>query len=183
MDSPDHSAADKQAITVPSPEDFQPWETCMTINETWAYRPKDRNFKNVDTLIRSLIEIISRGGNLLLDVGPQPDGQIQPEFVERLEAVGQWTHGNAAAIYGSTYGPIQGEASFRTTERGSSIYVFVVDSSAEEIRVEGLQKTVSKVRVVATGKPVAFTATPGGIRIPLAKELWNDGIPVIELRT
>jgi len=183
MDSPDHSAADKQAITVPSPADFQPWETCMTINETWAYRPKDRNFKNVDTLIRSLIEIISRGGNLLLDVGPQSDGQIQPEFVERLEAVGQWTHRNAAAIYGSTYGPIQGEASFRTTERGSSIYVFVVDSSAKEIRVEALQKTVSKVLVVATGKPVAFRATPGGIRIPLAKELWNGGIPVIELRT
>jgi alpha-L-fucosidase len=183
MDSPDHSAADKQAITVPSPEDFQPWESCMTINETWAYRPKDRSFKNVDTLIRSLIEIISRGGNLLLDVGPQPDGQIQPEFVERLEAVGQWTRGNAAAIYGSTYGPIQGEASFRTTERGSSIYVFVVDSSAKEIRVERLQKTVSKVQVVATGKPVAFTAIPGGICIPLAKELWNDGIPVMELRT
>ena len=183
MDSPDHSAADKQTITVPRPEDFQPWETCMTINETWAYRPKDRNFKNVDTLIRSLIEIISRGGNLLLDVGPQPDGQIQPEFVERLEGIGQWTHRNAVAIYGSTYGPIQGEASFRTTERASSIYVFVVDSSAEDIRVEGLQKTVSKAQVVATGKPVAFTATPGGIRISLAKELWSDGIPVIELRS
>jgi alpha-L-fucosidase len=154
----------------------------MTINETWAYRPKDRNFKSVDTLIRSLIEIISRGGNLLLDVGPQPDGQIQPEFVERLEGIGQWTHRNAVAIYGSTYGPIQGEASYRTTERGSSIYVFVVDSSAEDIRVEGLQKTVSQAQLVATGKPVAFTATPGGIRISLTKELWSYGIPVIELR-
>jgi hypothetical protein len=61
--------------------------------------------------------------------------------------------------------------------------VFVVDSSAEDIRVEGLQKTVSKAQVVATGKPVAFTATPGGIRISLAKELWSDGIPVIELRS
>jgi alpha-L-fucosidase len=183
MDSPDHGAADKQAITVPRPEDFQPWETCMTINETWAYRPKDRNFKSVDTLIRSLIEIISRGGNFLLDVGPQPDGQIQPEFVERLEGIGQWTHRNAAAIYGSTYGPIQGEAAFRTTERGSSTYVFVLDSYAQEIRVEGLQKAVSKVQVVATGMPVAFTATPGGIRIPLTKGLWSEGIPVIELRS
>jgi hypothetical protein len=61
--------------------------------------------------------------------------------------------------------------------------VFVVDSSAEDIRVEGLQKTVSKAQVVATGKPIAFTATPGGIRISLAKELWSDGIPVIELRS
>jgi hypothetical protein len=52
MDSADHSGADKQKIKVPRPEDFQPWETCMTITETWAYRTKDRNFKNVDTLIR-----------------------------------------------------------------------------------------------------------------------------------
>ncbi len=183
MDSPVHSGADQQTIKVPRPEDFQPWETCMTINETWAYRPQDRNFKNVDTLIRSLIEIISRGGNFLLDVGPQPDGQIQSEFVERLEAVGDWTHRNAAAIYGSTYGPIQGEASFRTTERGNSIYVFAMDPSAGDIRVEGLQKTVNKVQMVATGKPVAFTAAPGGIRIPDAKGLWSNGIPVMELRS
>jgi alpha-L-fucosidase len=183
MDSPDHSVADKQSITVPRPEDFQPWEACMTINDTWAYRPKDRNFKDADTLIRSLIEIISRGGNLLLDVGPQPDGQIQPEFVERLEALGAWTHRNAAAIYGSTYGPIQGEPQFRTTERGNSIFVFAMDSSAEEIRVQGLRKTVNKVQMVATGKPVPFTATAGGIRIPNAKSLWGNGIPVIELRS
>ena len=119
----------------------------------------------------------------MLDVGPQPDGQIQSEFVERLEAVGDWTHRNAAAIYGSTYGPIQGETSFRTTERGNSIYVFAMDSSAEDIRVEGLQKTVSKVQMVATGKPVAFSAAAGGIRIPDAKGLWSNGIPVIELRS
>jgi hypothetical protein len=68
------------------------------------------------------------------------------------------THRNAAAIYGSTYGPIQGEASFRTTERGNSNYLFAMDSSAEDIRVEGLPKTVSRVQMVATGKPVAFTA-------------------------
>ena len=153
----------------------------MTINDTWAYRPKDRKFKSADTLIRSLIEIISRGGNFLLDVGPQPDGQIQSEFVERLEAVGDWTHRNAAAIYGSTYGPIQGEASFRTTGRGNSIYVFVMDPSAQDIRVEGLQNTVNKAQLVATAKPVAFTAAAGGVRIPNPKELWSNGIPVIEL--
>ncbi len=116
-------------------------------------------------------------------MGPQPDGQIQPEFVERLEAIGAWTHRNAAAIYGSTYGPIQGEPSFRTTERGNSVYLFAMDRSAEEIRVERLRKTVTKLQMVATGKPVAFTATSGGIRIPDAKRLWSNGIPVIELRS
>jgi len=60
MDSPDHSQADKMAVAVPRAEDFQPWETCMTINNTWAYRPKDHNFKSTDILIRVLIEVISR---------------------------------------------------------------------------------------------------------------------------
>ena len=179
LDSPDHTAADKQGIMVPRPEDFQPWEACMTINDTWAYRPKDRNFKSSDTLV----EIISRGGNFLLDVGPQPDGRIQEEFVERLEAVGRWTRKNAAAIYGSTYGPIQGEAQFRTTTRRSSTYVFVMDPSADEIRLRGLNKTVGHVRLAATGKPLPFTLAPQGIRIPVAKELWLDGIPVIEVQS
>jgi alpha-L-fucosidase len=183
LDSPDHTAADKQGIMVPRPEDFQPWEACMTINDTWAYRPKDRNFKSSDTLIYSLVEIISRGGNFLLDVGPQPDGRIQEEFVERLEAVGRWTRKNAAAIYGSTYGPIQGEAQFRTTTRRSSTYVFVMDPSADEIRLRGLNKTVGHVRLAATGKPLPFTLAPQGIRIPVAKELWLDGIPVIEVQS
>jgi alpha-L-fucosidase len=182
MNSPDHSEADKMAITVPRPERFQPWESCMTINDTWAYRPKDRNFKTADSLIHSLVEIISRGGNLLLDVGPQPDGQIQPEFVERLQQVGEWTRANAAAIYGSTYGPLQGYAPYRTTSRGESIFVFVMDDSATELTIIPLERRVRQARVVATGKPLTFQASGKGIRIPLHKEIWEHGIPVIELR-
>jgi alpha-L-fucosidase len=182
LDSPNHKEADKLAITVPRPEDFQPWESCMTINHTWAYRPKDRDFKSSDALIRALIEVVSRGGNLLLDVGPQPDGQIQPEFVERLEAVGQWTRRNAAAIYGSTFGPIQGQPSCRTTARGASIFVFVMDSTATEVVVTRLDRPVRQVRLVATGKPLAFHPSGKGVRIPLEKAIWEQGIPVLELR-
>jgi alpha-L-fucosidase len=182
MDSPDHSAADKQAITVPSPKDFQPWEACMTINDTWAYRPKDRDFKSADLLTRSMVEIISRGGNFLLDVGPQPDGRIQPEFVERLEAVGRWVHLNADAIYGSTYGPIQGEPQYRTTARGESVYVFPMDSSCQEIVLKGLSRRVAEVRLLSNRKHLPFTATADTIRIPMATDLWADGAPVLELR-
>lgn len=181
MSGPLH-VADGISTTVPRPEDFQPWEACMTINGTWAYRPKDRDFKSSDALIRALIEIISRGGNLLLDVGPQPDGQIQSEFVERLEAVGRWTGLNAAAIYGSTYGPIQGQPSYRATAHGASIYIFVMDEIGTEVIVSHLDRPVSKVTLVATGKPLSFHLSGKGIRIPLDKALWEQGIPVLELR-
>jgi len=182
MDSPGHRAADKIAVAVPRPADFQPWETCMTINDTWAYRSKDRNFKSADALIRALIEVISRGGNFLLDVGPQPDGQIQPEFIERLQAMGTWTRRNAAAIYGSTYGPIQGQQSCRTTARADRVFVFVMDQSAPEVVLSPLGKPVHQVKLLATGKPLTFQASGKGIRIPLDQALWEQGIPVLEIR-
>jgi len=181
MDSPDHSAADRMPVAVPRPSEFQPWETCMTINHTWAYRPKDRDFKSPDVLIRSLIEVISRGGNFLLDVGPQPDGLIQPEFVERLEAVGGWTRRNAPAIYGSTYGPIQGREPYRTTSRAGSVFVFVMDEAATEVAVGPLARPVRQVKLVATGKPLRFQPEGKSVRIPLEKSLWQQGVPVLEL--
>jgi alpha-L-fucosidase len=181
MDSPDHSAADKMAAEIPRLEDFQPWETCMTINNTWAYRPKDRNFKSTDALIRTLIEVISRGGNFLLDVGPQPDGLIQPEFVERLQAMGEWTKRNAAAIYGTTFGPLQGHFAYRTTSRGTSVFVFVMDSDAAEVLVGALSRPVHQVKMLATGEPLAFHSSANAIRVPLDKALWEHGIPVLQI--
>jgi alpha-L-fucosidase len=181
MDSLVHSATDKMTSAVPRPDEFQPWETCMTINNTWAYRPKDRNFKSSETLIRSLIEVISRGGNLLLNVGPQPDGQIQPEFVVRLQAVGEWVRHNETAIYGSTYGPIQGQGPYRTTSRGVRLFVFVMDENASEVKVSAIDRPVHQVKLVATGKSLTFQTSAKGIRVPIDKTLWEHGIPVLEL--
>jgi alpha-L-fucosidase len=117
-----------------------------------------------------------------LDVGPQPDGQIQTEFVERLEAVGSWVGKNAAAIYGSTYGPIQGELQYRTTARADSVYVFVLDTSCHEIAMKGLSRRIANVRLLSNGMHVPFTATSGTIRIPVARDMWADGFPVLEMR-
>ncbi len=182
MNSPDHSEADQQLIVVPRQDQFQPWETCMTINNTWAYRPKDREFKSAETLIRDLVEIIGRGGNFLLDVGPQPDGRILTEFAERLEAVGKWVHANEEAIYGSTYGPVQGQNGFRTTARESKTYVFVMNSSAATIEIKGANTRVGNVRHIATGNSVPFQQAEDVIRVSISQQLWSTGLPVLELR-
>lgn len=86
----DPGASKLLKATVPRPEDFRLWETCMTINNTWAYNRNDHDYKSARTLIRALVEVASRGGNFLLNVGPQPDGEIQPELQERLKAIGAW---------------------------------------------------------------------------------------------
>jgi alpha-L-fucosidase len=82
-------------------------------------------------LIRSLVEVASRGGNFLLNVGPQPDGVIQPEFQERLPTIGSWLSVNGESIYGTTYGPLQGVLSIRTTVKKDKIFVRVLVFKSE----------------------------------------------------
>ena len=93
----------------------------MTINNTWAYNLHDQIQNQSQFLIRALVEVASRGGNFLLNIGPRPDGTVQPEFQERLRAIGDWLQVKGDSIYETTYGPIQGIAAVRTTVKNKSI--------------------------------------------------------------
>jgi len=81
------------------------WETCMTMNGTWGYKSYDNNWKSTETLLRNLIDIASKGGNYLLNVGPTSEGLIPEPSVVRLKEVGNWMHANGEAIYGTTASP------------------------------------------------------------------------------
>jgi alpha-L-fucosidase len=83
------------------------WETCQTMNETWEYTHYDRNWKSPTTLIRELIDTVSKGGNYLLNIGPKPDGSIPQTTVDTLHAIGGWMHRHGEAIYGTTASPFK----------------------------------------------------------------------------
>jgi alpha-L-fucosidase len=168
---------------IPRPEDFQLWETCMTINNTWAYNMHDRDFKSAQVLIRSLVEVASRGGNFLLNVGPQPDGIIQPEFQERLGSIGDWLAVNGDSIYGTNYGPVQGVNAIRTTSKRNVVFVHVFDWPSAPLDVAGLNAKVISAHLLATGQAVKFKQSETGLQIELPAQAPDANVSVIALRT
>lgn len=133
----------------------RPWETCMTMNDSWGYHEADRNWKSVRQLIATLVQTVSLGGNLLLNVGPRADGSFPPEAVERLAEIGRWMRENGESIYGA--GPCPFTASVGSlTAKGSKAYVHVLRWPGREITIAGVGNTVSSAYFLATGEEVRF---------------------------
>ena len=126
-----------------TPEQFVPttgyagdWETCMTLNDQWAYSDTDQNWKSSTDLIRKLADIASKGGNFLLNVGPDSRGVIPAPSVDRLRDVGKWMSVNGSAIYGTTAGPFARLSYGVATRKGNTLYIHVFDWPADqELRV------------------------------------------------
>ena len=178
-----HREAGSKPNYVPTSQEFRLWETCMTINHTWAYNKNDHDFKSTKMLIRTLVEVASRGGNFLLNVGPGPDGQIQTEFVERLEGIGRWMDRNGEAIYGTTYGPIQGVSSVRTTAKENDVFVHIFEWPATtlELSVANLPKLRS-ASVLASGETIVFRQENGRLFLQLPPQAPDPNLTVIRMR-
>jgi alpha-L-fucosidase len=152
------------------------WETCMTINGTWGFRATDENWKTTETLVRNLIDIGSKGGNFLLNVGPTAQGVIPEPSVERLRAIGAWMKVNGDAIYGTTGSPLAtapawGRITKRMTPTGGTIYLHVFDWPKDgKLTLTGLGALGAKLgqaTLLATGKKVALSNESGQITIKL----------------
>jgi len=103
------------------------WETCMTMNDTWGYKSYDENWKSGPELIRTLVDVASKGGNFLLNVGPMPEGLLPRESVQRLEDMGKWMKVNSESIYGTTASPIGRPEWGRCTAKGNRLYLHVFE--------------------------------------------------------
>ncbi len=103
------------------------WESCMTMNGSWGYKPSDKKWKSSERLIQNLVDIVSKGGNFLLNVGPDGLGEFPPESIERLAAMGEWTKVNGEAIYGAKASPFARPEWGRYTSKQGLIYAHVFD--------------------------------------------------------
>ena len=158
-----------------------PLETCETMNGMWGYKVADQNYKSVDELIKLLVRTASKGANLLLNVGPQPDGNLPTAAVERLEAMGEWLQANGETIYGTAGGSLGDGKNVVSTRRGSKVYVHILDA---EIKMLDLPcgNQVKKVYRLGTSSLTDFKYRRKRLTFAAAPEQVPDRIYVVELK-
>ena len=144
------------------------WETCMTMNGTWGYKSYDVNYKSPQTLIRNLIDIASKGGNFLLNVGPTAEGEFPQQSIEILSQMGKWMKVNGEAIYGTKASPWGlfpwGRCTRKDIKNGTSLYFSVFDWPADgKLTIPGLKNSVSSARLLANGIKVKTSLTKDGV--------------------
>lgn len=153
----DHGDYDTPEQGVPVEKPSSPyWELCYTMNDSWGYQPFDKNYKTSWMLIRTLVDCISMGGNLLLDIGPKPDGTLPPEQIQVLKDMGRWTKKHAEAIYGTRAGIAQkyfsGKSS--TSKDRKSLYLYLDNNANGWVAVRHLASTIKKATVIGTSEAV-----------------------------
>ncbi len=142
----------EQGMPITRPKDKY-WELCMTMNNSWGYQKNDRDYKTIDQIIGIFTDVISNGGNLLLDIGPKADGSIPKEQVEILKGLGEWTNKHKEAIYGTAAG-IPKEHFYGPTTLSKDrkiLYLFIKGDPKGEIVVRGLKNKINRIWVVGEG--------------------------------
>jgi alpha-L-fucosidase len=144
----------------------------MTLNDTWGYKSYDHNWKSTATLIHNLVDIASKGGNYLLNVGPTSEGLIPAPSVERLKEVGQWMKSNGDAIYGTTANPFKrlpwGRCTKKLTSDGATLYLHVFNWPQDgTLLVPGLKNAARGAYLLAdpAKKPLALQNSTEGLNL------------------
>ena len=149
------------------------WETCMTMNDHWGYNKNDRHWKSSADLIRKLVDIASKGGNFLLNIGPTAEGEFPPESLERLREIGTWMDVNGEAIYGTSAGPFRkldwGRCTMKRDGNTTTLYLHVFDWPKDGmLAVPGMGNDSRSARLLgSTSGTLAVSRHDSDLRIAL----------------
>lgn len=181
-------ATPEQGVPVVRPESKY-WELCMTMNDSWGYQPTDTNFKTPYMLLRTFVDCLSNGGNLLLDIGPREDGTIPDEEVAVLKEFGRWTKKHKEAIYDTRAGiPAEHFQGYTTLNKeGDILYLYVPYRPNGIVEIKGLVNKVNRVWVVGNGQMLNYkvynknywSQVPGNLYIDVPDEVLDPQITVL----
>lgn len=157
-----------------------PLETCQTMNGMWGYKVKDQNYKTARELIQLLVRTSGKGANLLLNIGPQPDGSLPAVALNRLEEIGKWLSENGETIYGTTGGEVAVGDQVVSTRKGNKCYLHVLSNELKQLQFS-YQHKIKRVTSFATKEKLKFKQSGKGVVITLPQTLDpTDYIIVIE---
>lgn len=134
-----------------------PWEACITLNNHWGYASADHHYKSAKMVIHMLVECVSKGGNLLLNVGPDAKGNIPEESVKILQEVGRWMKKNHRSIYGCGYAELPKPEWGRFTRNGNKLYAHVMEEQVGAICLENMAGKIEKMRLVSDNSEIKET--------------------------
>jgi alpha-L-fucosidase len=146
------------------------WESCVTMNDTWGFKAHDDNWKDSRTLIRMLVDIASKGGNFLLNVGPTAEGLIPSPSLSRLQEIGEWMAANGDAIHGSTASGLPQPAWGRITAKPGRIYAHVFDWPRDQrLVIRGLRVRPARAYLLGDPRPLEVELRSAGVVVRLPK--------------
>ncbi len=158
-----------------------PKETCETINNSWGFNLQDRSYKSRKELIQYLVKAAGYGANFLLNVGPMPNGKIQPEHIMLLRQMGDWTKANGETIYGTRGGPLSAREWGVMTQKGNKIYVHILNWQDETLTIPKLGRKIVSAKLFADKSPVKFQENDFGLSLLVPKTKMDDIDTIVEL--
>ncbi|AHF15520.1 alpha-L-fucosidase [Niabella soli] len=183
---PGDTKTPEQKIPTQAELDGTDWETCMTMNGSWGYKSWDHNWKSTETLIHNLVDIASKGGNYLLNIGPKDDGSVPEESVERLAAIGKWMQVNSKAIYATHASPLPdlswGRCTMKAAGANTALNLFVFDWPSDgKLVVPALQNKVISANLLVNGKALKAKNENGTITVELPAAAPDKIASVVQL--
>jgi len=159
-----------------------PWESCITICEQWAWKPDDK-MKSYEETLFTLLKTVGGGGNLLLNVGPMPDGRIEPRQVARLKEIGNWLNENGESVYGTTGGPYKPVDWLASTRKENAIYIHLLDYEKNEVLLPFPFETKIKDLRLLSGEVVTFVYSNENLVIRIPDNKRGEPVTTFKIKT
>jgi alpha-L-fucosidase len=173
----------KSGLSFQKASERLPLETCETMNDSWGFNIKDDNYKSVKELIHYLVNAAGRNANFLLNVGPPPNGKMQPEFSDTLQEMGKWLQKNGESIYGTRGNILPPQDWGVATGKNKTIYLHILKQPEQPFIINQFPGKVVSCKILNSNSALQFNQTKEGLKINLGNTIADDLDTIIKIET